>query len=213
LRKVFYFSCFIVVVAITLIYFDFIEIKIGHSKKELNSDVQIKNNSVTETLKYFSKNENEQLLHSKILFLNFWSPRCGACKREKPNLYKIQNKFKNEDIQFLSYRPPSLFEFSTHSNTLEDTNFNYTAIDFNEGVKRSILKIAGNNGLNVDTTLQSFPNTVIISTSKDSILYFTQSMIQNSDLSKIYMILQKELDDSISKLVSNNPNTNSVSMQ
>lgn len=194
MRKLFNISC-IISAFIALIYFDFIQISVGHAKNELESEVKTVNNSVIETLKYFSLNENKEIFLSNIIVLNFWYPTCGACRREKSNLHKIQNKFRNEDIQFLSYCPPSLYEFSTNKNPSQEVKFNYQETEFKSGVKKSILKVAGNNKLNVDTTLNSFPNTVIISTQKDSILYFTQANIKDSDLSKIYRIIQNELDD------------------
>jgi len=193
MRKVFYASCFAIIILIFTVYFGFVNINIGHPQKELDTEVKIIDNSVIETLKYFSLNKNDNLLNSKIIVLNFWYPYCGSCIREIPILHEIQNKFVNENINFLSYCPESLYKFNSKNKNVKD--FKFDQVKFKSGVKKSISKIAANNGIKIDTSIQSFPNTFIISTIKDSILYFTQTNIKKSDLPNIYKILEKELTE------------------
>jgi len=193
MRKVFYASCFAIIILIFTVYFGFVNINIGHPQKELDTEVKIIDNSVIETLKYFSLNKNDNLLNSKIIVLNFWYPYCGSCIREIPILHEIQNKFVNENINFLSYCPESLYKFNSKNKNVKD--FKFDQVKFKSGVKKSISKIAANNGIKIDTAIQSFPNTFIISTIKDSILYFTQTNIKKSDLPNIYKILEKELTE------------------
>lgn len=193
MRKVFYASCFAIIILIFTVYFGFVNINIGHPQKELDTEVKIIDNSVIETLKYFSLNKNDSLLNSKIIVLNFWYPYCGSCIREIPILHEIQNKFVNENINFLSYCPESLYKFNSKTKNVKD--FKFDQVKFKSGVKKSISKIAANNGIKIDTAIQSFPNTFIISTIKDSILYFTQTNIKKSDLPNIYKILEKELTE------------------
>lgn len=193
MRKVFYASCFAIIILIFTVYFGFVNINIGHPQKELDTEVKIIDNSVIETLKYFSLNKNDSLLNSKIIVLNFWYPYCGSCIREIPILHEIQNKFVNENINFLSYCPESLYKFNSKNKNVKD--FKFDQVKFKSGVKKSISKIAANNGIKIDTAIQSFPNTFIISTIKDSILYFTQTNIKKSDLPNIYKILEKELTE------------------
>jgi thiol-disulfide isomerase/thioredoxin len=193
MRKVFYTSCFAIIILISTVYFGFVNINIGHAQKELDTEVKIIDNSVIETLKYFSLNKNDNLLNSKIIVLNFWYPYCGSCIREIPILHEIQNQFVNENINFLSYCPESLYKFNSKNKSVKD--FKFDQVKFKSGVKKSISKIAANNGIKIDTSIQSFPNTFIISTIKDSILYFTQTNIKKSDLPNIYKILEKELTE------------------
>jgi thiol-disulfide isomerase/thioredoxin len=193
MRKVFYTSCFAIIILISTVYFGFVNINIGHAQKELDTEVKIIDNSVIETLKYFSLNKNDNLLNSKIIVLNFWYPYCGSCIREIPILHEIQNQFVNENINFLSYCPESLYKFNSKNKSVKD--FKFDQVKFKSGVKKSISKIAANNGIKIDTSIQSFPNTFIISTIKDSILYFTQTNIKKADLPNIYKILEKELTE------------------
>lgn len=193
MRKVVYISAIATIILLSAVYFGIVSINIGHAQKELETEVKVVDNSILKTLKHFALNDNDHLSNSEIIVLNFWYPYCGSCIREIPFLHEIQDRFEDENISFVSYCPESLFKFNSENKNAHD--FKFDPINFKSGVKKSISSIVANNGFKIDTTIQSFPNTIIISTTKDSILYFTQTDIKKADLPNIYKILEKELSE------------------
>jgi thiol-disulfide isomerase/thioredoxin len=41
-------------------------------------------------------------LKGKVVFLNFWATWCPPCREEMPDMEKLYQRFKNEDLEFLT---------------------------------------------------------------------------------------------------------------
>ena len=70
-------------------------------------------------------------LIGKVVVLNFWSPSCGPCVAEIPELNKVVRKFKSENVQFIGITPfnqwgKTMDKYMEFKEYLEKKEFLYT---------------------------------------------------------------------------------------
>lgn len=64
----------------------------------------------------------DSLKHNELLVLNFWFTHCGPCKDEMPALNKLVEKYKEQNIKFLSM---TFDDKNDVKKFLKSTKFNY----------------------------------------------------------------------------------------
>jgi thiol-disulfide isomerase/thioredoxin len=76
-------------------------------------------------------------LIGKVVVLNFWSPGCGPCVAEIPELNKVVKKFKSENVQFIGITPfnqwgKTMDKYLEFKEYLKKKEFLYTVCPVND---------------------------------------------------------------------------------
>ncbi len=82
-------------------------------------------------------NGNEYSLNSlkgKIIVMNFWFIECNPCVREMPELNKLVESYKNEDVVFLGF---AINDKSNIESFLKKNVFSYNIIPNSMGINET----------------------------------------------------------------------------
>jgi thiol-disulfide isomerase/thioredoxin len=141
----------------------------------LRFGIQIGNVTIghrTETLIAGQKSGIEQsqfyqqyLNTNQLIVMNYWATWCQPCVGEMPELNQVKNKYKNQEIAFVS------FSIDTDSLKLAKFNntkkFQFTDVTLeNLPYKNAILNFLENRPLDESISMQSVPVTYIIRNKK-----------------------------------------------
>ena len=93
----------------------------------------------------FGNKISSELLKGKVIVLNFWSPSCGPCIKEIPDLNKLVDKLKNKEVVFIG---PAIYTTKENviKNFLPQHPFKYKIVLINQD----------------DYAITSFPTNIII---------------------------------------------------
>jgi peroxiredoxin len=72
----------------------------------------------------------------KLLVLNFWFVGCTGCKQEEPNLLRLTEELKNENIGFISICNSSNARAKMYTNRKGDFGYNVISIKSRDELER-----------------------------------------------------------------------------
>ena len=112
-----------------------------------------------------SEFQKKYLNNNKIICINLWATWCVPCIEEMPALNEIKKKYKNKNIEFISF---SLDSDSIRMKKFINTNkFEFKDVTLeNLKYKNSILNFLENKPLNCNISSQTIPITYLIKNKK-----------------------------------------------
>ena len=140
-----YFASFIIIVVL-LLYFKIIDIRIGFSKPEDKSKINVVDNSYISTLKVFISEDDYEHIIGKVIFFTTWNSMCKGSIEGIPILDKLQKEYSdNNKIVFISYcsdlQPSSINKFLKRRKL----EMNFRFISSREGLRSSLRTILSRN--------------------------------------------------------------------
>jgi thiol-disulfide isomerase/thioredoxin len=112
-------------------------------------------------------------LKGKIIVMNFWFIQCKPCIMEMPELNKLVENYKNEDVIFLGF---AMNKKSKLKSFLKKTDFSYTIIPDSEKVV-------------TDYKVTGFPTHIIVD--KDSKIVFSTSGLGPTTIADIEKTIEQ----------------------
>lgn len=94
-------------------------------------------------------------LKGKVVFVNFWATWCAPCKKEMPDLSKLNDELKGKDFQMIGLCVFEGNEIPKITEVLKNIPVTYLNIQGNENLVNAFKSASGNN-------LEAVPTSFII---------------------------------------------------